>query len=289
MKVKILEPFGYCAGVERAINIALETKKKYSERPVVVLGMLVHNQDALEFLQKTKIETIYDPKKSLLELVDEIPEQAVVILTAHGHSQELEDKLHEKNIFFVDATCPFVTATFDKIKKVIHEGRDVLYLGKKNHPEANAALSINHHVYLIEPEQVVLHRKYNKPLLINQTTFSEEEVKEATSSIKGKVKGVEVEPSVCHASTMRQKALRELPQDYELIYVVGGANSNNTKTLFEIAQNSHPKAKIIRIKNVDDINKKDLNGLSHIAISSGASTPKEITLAIKDYLESLLD
>ena len=289
MKVKILEPFGYCAGVERAINIALETKRKYSERPVVVLGMLVHNQDALEFLQKTEIETIYDPKKSLLELVDEIPEQAVVILTAHGHSQELEDKLHEKNIFFVDATCPFVTATFDKIKKVIHEGRDVLYLGKKNHPEANAALSINNHVYLVEPEQVVLHRKYNKPLLINQTTFSEEEVKEATSFIKGKVNGVEIEPSVCHASTMRQKALRELPQDYELIYVVGGANSNNTETLFEIAQNSHPKAKVISIKNVDDINKKDLKGLSHIAISSGASTPKEITLAIKDYLESLLD
>lgn len=289
MKVKILEPFGYCAGVERAIKIALETKKKYSERPVVVLGMLVHNQDALEFLRKAEIETIYDPKKSLLELVDEIPKQVVVILTAHGHSQELEDKLHEKNIFFVDATCPFVTATFDIIKKVIHEGRDVLYLGKKNHPEANAALSIDNHVYLVEPEQVILHRKYNKPLLINQTTFSEEEVKEATSFIKGKVKGVEVEPSVCHASTMRQKALRELPQDYELIYVVGGANSNNTKTLFEIAQNSHPKAKIIRIKNVDDINKKDLNGLSHIAISSGASTPKEITLAIKDYLESLLD
>lgn len=289
MKVKILEPFGYCAGVERAINIALETKKKYSERPVVVLGMLVHNQDALEFLRKSEIETIYDPKKSLLELVDEIPEQAVVILTAHGHSQQLEDKLHEKNIFFVDATCPFVTATFDKIKKVIHEGRDVLYLGKKNHPEANAALSIDHHVHLIEPERVVLHHKYNKPLLINQTTFSEEEVKEATSFIKGKVKDVEVEPSVCHASTMRQKALRDLPQDYELIYVVGGANSNNTKTLFEIAQNSHPKAKVIRIKNVDDINKKDLFGLSHIAISSGASTPKEITLAIKDYLESLLD
>lgn len=289
MKVKILEPFGYCAGVEQAIKIALETKKKYSERPVVVLGMLVHNQDALEFLRKAEIETIYDPKKSLLELVDEIEEQAVVILTAHGHSQELEDKLHEKNIFFVDATCPFVTATFDIIKKVIHEGRDVLYLGKKNHPEANAALSINNHVYLVEPEQVVLHRKYNKPLLINQTTFSEEEVKEATSFIKGKVKGVEIEPSVCHASTMRQKALRELPQDYELIYVVGGANSNNTETLFEIAQNSHPKARVIRIKNVDDINKKDLTGLSHIAISSGASTPKEITLAIKDYLESLLD
>ena len=289
MKVKILEPFGYCAGVERAIKIALETKKKYPERPVVVLGMLVHNQDALEFLRNTEIETIYDPKKSLLELVDEIPEQAVVILTAHGHSQELEDKLHEKNIFYVDATCPFVTATFDRIKKVIHEERDVLYLGKKNHPEANAALSINHRIYLIEPEQVVLNREYNKPLLINQTTFSEEEVKEVTSFIIGKVKGVEVEPSVCHASTMRQKALRELPQNYELIYVVGGANSNNTKTLFEIAQNSHPKAKVIRIKNVDDINKKDLNGLSHIAISSGASTPKEITLAIKDYLESLLD
>lgn len=289
MKIEILEPFGYCAGVERAMKMALEVKKAHQDQEVVVLGMLVHNADALNELSKAGITTIYDENKSLVELIDKVDNNAIVILTAHGHSLAVEEELNRRNIEFIDATCPFVTLTENVIKKAVSENRDVLYLGKKNHPEANAALSISNKVHLIEPKNVHLEEKYTNPLVISQTTFSESEIAQTISFIKDALKEVSVSESICQASTLRQNALKNLSKDVELIYVVGGKNSNNTKTLFEIASSTHPKAKVLMIENANDINKKDLAGLNYIAISSGASTPREITLEVENKIELLLN
>ena len=289
MKIEILEPFGYCAGVERAMKMAFEVKKAHENKKVVVLGMLVHNADALSELSKAGIETIYDENKTLFELIDKVDNDSIVILTAHGHSKDVEDKLSHRGIEFVDATCPFVTLTENVIKKAVSENRDVLYLGKKNHPEANAALSISNKVHLIEPKNVHLEKNYNHPLVISQTTFSESEIAQTISLIKDALKDVSVSESICQASTLRQNALKNLSKDVELIYVVGGTNSNNTKTLYEIASLSHPNTKVLMIENAQDINKKDLVGLNYIAISSGASTPREITLAVESQIKSLLN
>lgn len=289
MKIEILEPFGYCAGVERAMKMALEVKKAHQDQEVVVLGMLVHNADALNELSKAGISTIFDENKSLVELIDKVDNNAIVILTAHGHSMAVEEELKRRNTEFIDATCPFVTLTENVIKKAISENRDVLYLGKKNHPEANAALSISNKVHLIEPKNVQLDEKYHNPLVISQTTFSESEIAKTISFIKDALKEVSVSESICQASTLRQNALKNLSKDVELIYVVGGKNSNNTKTLFEIAASTHPKAKVLMIENANDINKKDLIGLNYVAISSGASTPREITLEVENKIKSLLN
>ena len=289
MKIEILEPFGYCAGVERAIQIALKVKKEHLDQNVVVLGMLVHNQDALNVLKEAGISTIYDANLTLLELIKKVPNNSIVILTAHGHDKRVEDELNKRRIHFVDATCPFVTLTENVIKKAVLENRDVLYLGKKKHPEANAALSISSKVHLIEPKNVVLDDVYSHPLIISQTTFSELEIAYAIDFIKERFPSADVSPSICQASSLRQNALRNVSQDVDLIYVVGGKNSNNTKTLFEIAKTSHPNAKVLMIENKNDLNKKDLLGLHYIAISSGASTPKEVTLDIKKEIESLMN
>lgn len=289
MKIEILEPFGYCAGVERAMKMALEVKKAHQDQEVVVLGMLVHNADALNELSKAGITTIFDENKSLVELIDIVDNNAIVILTAHGHSLTVEEELNRRNIEFIDATCPFVTLTENVIKKAVSENRDVLYLGKKNHPEANAALSISNKVHLIEPKNVHLDEKYTNPLVISQTTFSESEIAQTISFIKDALKEASVSESICQASTLRQNALKNLSKDVELIYVVGGKNSNNTKTLFEIASSTHPKAKVLMIENANDVNKKDLLGLNYVAISSGASTPREITLEVENKIKSLLN
>ena len=289
MKIEILEPFGYCAGVDHAIQLALQTKKEHPHQKIVVLGMLVHNEDALNELSKAGIETLSNQNCSLIDLIDKVEVGSIVILTAHGHSHDVEEKLVQKGITFVDATCPFVTLTFKQIQKTINEGRDVLYLGKKNHPEANAALSISKNVHLIDPKSVQIHEKYSHPLVISQTTFSESEIANAICELKLKVQDAEIIPSICQASTLRQSALKNLSKDVELIYVVGGKNSNNTKTLFEIASLSHPNAKVMMIQNASDINKKDRIGLNYIAISSGASTPKQITNEIKHQIKLLMN
>ena len=251
--------------------------------------MLVHNKDTLNKLAQTGIETIYEENVSLVDLIDLVDKNSIVILTAHGHSRKVEEKLEKLRIPFIDATCPFVTLTENVIKKAIYEDRDVLYLGKRNHPEANAALSISDKVHLIEPKNVQLDQEYHCPLVISQTTFSSEEIAFAIDDIKDKVSNVQVVESICNASTLRQNALKELSQSVKLIYVVGGRNSNNTKTLYEIALKSHPNAAVHMIQNASEINKKDLIGLDYVAISSGASTPKEITIQVKEKIESLMN
>lgn len=289
MKIEILQPSGYCAGVSRAMEMALNTKKNNPQGNVVILGMLVHNQDALKELEENGIHTIYDNAKTLLELIDEISNDSIVILTAHGHDKKVEEKLKNKGLTFIDATCPFVMQELEEIKKAINLNHDVIYIGKKNHPEANAALSISNRVHLLELNQFpsLLEIRDRNPFVISQTTFSKLDIDKQIEHIKRIFEKASFQNGVCNASDLRQKALLSLSNDIDLIYVVGGKNSNNTKTLFKIAQDKYLSAKVIMIENADEINKKDLKGLNYIAISSGASTPSRVIEEIKLKIEQL--
>lgn len=285
MKVSILEPSGYCVGVERAINIAIETKKEHPNSNVVVLGMLVHNADSLATLEKYGIKTIYKPGCSLEQLIDEIKEPSMVILTAHGHAIRVEEKLIKNGHCIVDATCPFVKSSFETIFKSVNEGKPVLYIGVKNHPEAIAALSLSKDVYLVDyKEQNIPDLSVLSPLVISQTTLSKYEVIEISQKISKKYPNAKFLNGICNASTKRQEALMNLEDDVDLIYIVGGSNSNNSKTLFNLASKLYPNKVVKLIQNANDINKKDPQGLSHVVLSSGASTPKEVILQIKDKL-----
>lgn len=288
MKVILANPYGYCAGVANAISLAYKTKEQYPNSRIIILGMLIHNDDTLLELAKVGIETLYQKDKDLIELIDDIKDGSIVILTAHGHSKAVEEKLKGRGLKFIDTTCPFVNLTFLEISKAISSGHEVIYIGKQNHPEANAALSISNRVHLLDVSTKKLPIIYDKaPLVINQTTFSHYEIESLILEIKNHYPDAKVFKSVCDASTRRQEALLHLDKNVELIYVVGGKRSNNAKTLFDMAVTNFPKAKVIAIQNENDINEKDLEGLNLVAISSGASTPKEISEAIKTKIELL--
>ena len=285
MKVTVLEPSGYCVGVERAIKIAIETKNEHPSSNVVVLGMLVHNEDSLKSLEKHGIKTVYKKSCSLKQLIDEIKEPSMVILTAHGHPISVEEKLIKNDHCIVDATCPFVKTSFESIFKAVHKGQPVLYIGVKNHPEAIASLSLSKDVHLVDyKDQIIPELDSTSPLVISQTTLSQFEVEEINKKILKRYPKAEFLNGICNASTKRQEALMNLEKDVDLIYVVGGANSNNSKTLFNLAKKLYPNKKVLLIQNATDINKKDLKDLSHVAISSGASTPKEIINEINSKL-----
>lgn len=288
MKVILANPYGYCAGVANAISLAYKTKEQYPNSRIAILGMLIHNDDTLLELAKVGIETLYQKDKDLIDLIDDIKDGSIVILTAHGHSKAVEEKLKGRGLKFIDTTCPFVNLTFLEISKAISSGHEVIYIGKQNHPEANAALSISNRVHLLDVSTKKLPIIYDKsPLVINQTTFSHYEIESLILEIKNHYPDAKIFKSVCDASTRRQEALLHLDKNVELIYVVGGKRSNNAKTLFDMAVTNFPKAKVIAIQNENDINEKDLEGLNLVAISSGASTPKEISEAIKTKIELL--
>ena len=282
MKVTILEPSGYCSGVERAMKMAIETKNNNPSKNVVVLGMLVHNEDSLKTLEKHGIKTIYKQNCSYEQLIDEIKEPSVVILTAHGHSKVVEEKLLEKGHEIVDATCPFVSSSFKEIRKHLDKSMYVFYIGVKNHPESSAALSLSEKVVFIDYKNPVVPKiECKSPLVISQTTLSQLEVFDIYMKIEKEYPKAKISKGICHASTSRQLALGKLDDDVDLIYVVGGINSNNSRTLFNIAKGLYPNKKVELIQNASEINKKDHIGLSHIAISSGASTPKEVIEEIR--------
>ena len=282
MKVTILEPYGYCSGVERAMKIAIETKQNNPTKNVVVLGMLVHNEDSLKTLEKHGINTIFDKNCSLEQLINKITEPSIVILTAHGHAKTIEEKLLKHGHLIMDATCPFVKNSFKEIKKSLEKDSSVFYIGVKNHPEADAALSLSKKVILIDTKDPKIPDiECNSPLVISQTTLSSFETSLICKEIKDKYPNAQILDGICNASTMRQASLIDLEDDVDLIYVVGGLNSNNSKTLFNHAKMLHPNTKVLLIQNASEINKKDLLGLSHVVVSSGASTPKEVVEEIK--------
>ena len=264
------------------MKIAIKTKDENPSKDVVVLGMLVHNEDSLKTLEKHGVKTIYKQNCSLEQLIDEIKSKSIVILTAHGHSKIVEEKLLKNGHTIVDATCPFVKNSFEEIKKSLKKDLYVFYIGVKNHPESTAALSLCDKVLLIDiKEKKIPKVNCDSPLVISQTTLSKYETNEINQRIKELYPKAEFLDGICNASTKRQESLMSIKDDVDLIYIVGGANSNNSKTLFNLAKSLYPNKKVLLIQNAAEINKKDLIGLSHIVISSGASTPKEIIEEIK--------
>lgn len=285
MKVTVLEPCGFCAGVDRAINLAIKTKNENSQNKVVILGMLVHNQEALKSLEKHGISTIFKQNSSLEELARTVKGPSIVILTAHGHDKKIEKILEENGNQIVDATCPFVQNSFKEIENEIRNGSNVFYIGVKNHPEANAALSLGNKIDFIDSKNPVIPEHLSgKHVVISQTTLAKGEVSGIINKIKEAYPDTKIIEGICNASTERQRAIKTVSNDVDGIIVVGGANSNNSKTLFSIAKQLYPNKKVMIVENASQIKEKDLLGLNHIAISSGASTPRETIEEIKSKL-----
>lgn len=291
MKIEILKPSGYCSGVSNAINIALECKNNNPNKKIFILGMLVHNEQTLVYLKNKGIETLYNENKTLLELIDLLKGDEIVVLTAHGHSQEIEDKLNKRNISFVDATCPFVKNTISIIKNFVDEKKQIIFIGKRNHPEANAILSISNNIFLYEinKQNDLSSLKNKKVFIISQSTFSELEIKDEIEKINNKCKESTYIGGICNSSSLRQNALINLNDKPDLIYIIGSKKSNNTNTLYLLSKKYHPNAKVLFVENLDDIKKIDLNNVSNIVISSGASTPQSLIDDIEEKIRILIN
>ena len=174
MKIEVIEPSGYCSGVTNAIKIALSAKNENPNSKVIILGQLVHNKHVENFLLDHQIET-YKGKVDEA-YINELDSNSIAIFTAHGHDKKLESYLSDKNIKFYDATCPKVNVTHEKINKEINSGHDVIYIGKKNHPETNGALAISDSIVLYDGVSSLNNIKDPSPLVINQTTLNIKEI-----------------------------------------------------------------------------------------------------------------
>lgn len=285
LEVLRISPRGYCYGVVDAMVLARQAAKNLDlPRPIYILGMIVHNSHVTHSFEEEGIITLDGPNR--MEILSQV-ESGTVIFTAHGVSPEVRKLARDKGLTTVDATCPDVTKTHDLIREKSAEGYEIIYIGKKGHPEPEGAIGIApDHVHLIEKEEEIdtLALPEGKILITNQTTMSQWDIKHIMKKLLEKFPGAEIHNEICLATQVRQEAVAEQAGQADLVIVVGDPRSNNSNRL---AQVSHEVAgtKAYRISDVTELKREWLEGITKVAVTSGASTPTLITKEVITYLE----
>ena len=282
MIVNDLRPRGYCHGVARALMMVKKAILDDNlEKPLYILGLIVHNKKIKEAFEHFNVISLEG--KTRLEMVDSI-DKGSVILTAHGVSLAVKEKLKEKQIHTIDATCRDVYKVHDHILAHL-DTHEVLYIGKPLHPEVEGVLGLSNEITLIASVDAALAyvRKTNKPIYItNQTTLSLYDVLSIVDVIKAKYNDVTFDNDICLATTKRQDAVIKQPKA-DVLIVVGDSLSSNTGKLKEVS--IHHQVPSYQIETLDDINPLWFKGVSVVNVTSGASTPKAITEEVIRYLK----
>ena len=237
----------------------------------------------MDALEKMGIRTVDHPDRTRLELLDEI-EEGTVIITAHGAGEQVFAKAREKGLHVIDASCLDVIKTHDLIRARLRDGFEILYIGKKGHPEAEGAVSIDEEkVHLISGREDFGTLDPNKRYVItNQTTMSLYDVQDLCDYARQTLAHVTVEKETCAATKVRQEAIRHMDRDVDVAFIVGDPRSNNTRKLASIASDGR---EVHMIGSLDDLDVSVLRGKRKAAVSSGASTPPYLTDQVIAFLE----
>ncbi|MDY4937520.1 MAG: 4-hydroxy-3-methylbut-2-enyl diphosphate reductase [Candidatus Onthovivens sp.] len=284
MKIDIIQPSGYCFGVMNAINEAIKIKKNNPFNNVYVLGELVHNEDVISFLNNHDIHTLVINNNEE-EILKNLNTNDILIFSAHGHNEKLDELLKNKKITFFDTTCKNVRKNLDLIKENIDKG--IIYIGKENHAETKAAISISNKVILYDLDKGLDFSKitFKEPIIINQTTLSFLELNNIHKEILENIPKANIIDEICPVTRIRQENIINLKKDYDLLIIIGSKTSSNTNKLYELALKYHQNKKVLMIGSKKDLFNFDLSNYQHVAIFSGTSTPNEIINEVKQYLE----
>lgn len=287
MDVIKISPRGYCYGVVDAIQLAKTVAKDpHTPRPIYVLGQIVHNRHAVEGLEAFGIVTLDGPDRlTILENVTE----GTVVFTAHGVSPQVKARARAKGLNCIDATCPDVTRTHDLVLNLVAQGYDIIYVGKRGHPEPEGVVGeAPQHVHLVENAADVEALRLDAPKIAatNQTTLSKWDTEATMAAIKRKYPQAEVHNEICLATQLRQQAAVEQGRDADVVLVVGDRRSNNSNRLVQVVQEIAGRPAHL-IDSVADIKPEWLAGRQTVGVTSGSSTPSELTRDVIKYVQNL--
>ena len=282
MNVTLIKPIAHCFGVIHAISLAKKVREENKDKNIYIFGSLVHNESVINELKQLGIIYLEINKENAIAQLNKFSNQDIVIFSAHGHDEKYEEILKNKGVTFFDATCEKVKKAFEYIK----EAEEVIYIGKYNHPEANAAMTMNDNCYFYDINGTFDYSKIKgkTPIVINQTTLSFLELKNIHDEVLNKLPQARIIDEICDATLLRQKAILNIKDDVDLVLVVGSKKSSNTQKLYEVAKSEHINKEVKLIENINDL--FDLSKkYNHAVIASGTSTPMDIIMKIKEYLE----
>ncbi|WP_099221208.1 4-hydroxy-3-methylbut-2-enyl diphosphate reductase [Listeria costaricensis] len=286
MEVIKINPRGYCYGVVDAMIIAKNASLDPTlPRPIHILGMIVHNQHVTEAFADIGVYTVDgENREAILEKID----QGTVIFTAHGVSPRVKELAIAKGLTTIDATCPDVLRTYELILEKKQQGYQVIYIGKKGHPEPEGAYGTAPDiVHLVETKADVeaLTLNTQKIFVTNQTTMSQWDVLDLMGFISVKFPQAEHHQEICLATQVRQEAVAEQAKEADLTIVVGDPRSNNTNRLAQVSvEKAGVPAK--RVADVSEIEIDWLKGIDKVAVTAGASTPTQVIREVLLFLEA---
>jgi len=263
MKIELAKSYGFCFGVKRAIKIAEENPGS------ATLGPLIHNNMEIARLKK-------DFNVSLVESLEDVKPGSATVIRTHGIPKNDLKELREKNTKVIDATCPFVTKPQQIVEEMSNEGYDIVIFGDKNHPEIKGVMSYaTGPVYAVlsieELEKIHLRERVS---LIAQTTRKIEEYNKIVNWLVPRHKEVRVFNTICNATFENQDAAKELAKRADVMVVIGGKQSSNTKQLYSICKNCCPDS--YHIESKDELQKEWFDGKQLCGVTAGASTPEWI-------------
>ncbi|MEM6579911.1 MAG: 4-hydroxy-3-methylbut-2-enyl diphosphate reductase [Pseudomonadota bacterium] len=283
MEVHLANPRGFCAGVDRAIDIVNRALEVFGA-PIYVRHEVVHNKFVVEDLRSRGARFVDE--------LNEVPDGCIVIFSAHGVSQAVRQEADRRELKVFDATCPLVTKVHIEVTRFSKEGRECVLIGHRGHPEVEGTMgqydrSAGGDIYLVEDVDQAAQLRVQRPdklSYVTQTTLSMDDtslvidaLRERFPDIKGPRKN-----DICYATQNRQDAVKQLAGDCDLMLVVGSPNSSNSNRLRELAERMDTEAYLI--DGADDIDPRWLEGKTRIGVTAGASAPEVL---VKEVLEGL--
>jgi 4-hydroxy-3-methylbut-2-enyl diphosphate reductase len=284
MDILLANPRGFCAGVDRAIDIVERAIKLFGE-PIYVRHEVVHNRYVVNDLkQKGAI---------FVDELDQVPDGCTVIFSAHGVSKAVQNEAKRRGLHIFDATCPLVTKVHMEVSRYSQKGIETILIGHKGHPEVEGTMGQYDHsnggdIYLVEsPEDVRTLKVINSEALryVTQTTLSKDDTAVVIDTLRQTFPQIQgpLKEDICYATQNRQDAVKQLVETCDLILIVGSKNSSNSNRLCEIAKNNNLEGHLI--DSADDIQLGWLENKKHIGLSAGASAPELLVQNVIEFLK----
>jgi 4-hydroxy-3-methylbut-2-en-1-yl diphosphate reductase len=282
MDVVLANPRGFCAGVERAIEI-VERALELHGAPIYVRHEIVHN--------RTVVQSLRAKGAVFVEELDEVPAGGTVIFSAHGVAKTVQAEAERRGLRIFDATCPLVTKVHIEVKKMLREGYEIVMIGHRGHPEAEGtmgqATSGMHLVETLEDVAALELRSPDKVAYVTQTTLSVDDAKAMIDALRARFPAMRgpKRDDICYATQNRQDAVKFMSPQCDVVIVVGSPNSSNSNRLREVAE--HMGAQAYMIDSAADLRPEWIAGKRRVGITAGASAPEVLVNELIARLKSL--
>ncbi|MBY8337446.1 4-hydroxy-3-methylbut-2-enyl diphosphate reductase [Alteriqipengyuania sp. NZ-12B] len=280
LTILIAAPRGFCAGVDRAIEIVERALEKYGA-PVYVRHEIVHNRYVVEGLKaKGAI---------FVEELDEVPDDAPVVFSAHGVPKSVPEEAERRELLYVDATCPLVSKVHRQAERLLEKDKHILFIGHAGHPEVIGTMGqvAKGEMTLVETVEDVANLPFTSEddlAFLTQTTLSVDDTAEIIAALQARFPSIAAPKAedICYATSNRQAAVKELAPGSDLVLVIGAPNSSNSLRLVEVAERCGTTAKLIQ--RADEIDPVWLEGVGTVGLTAGASAPETLVREVVDKL-----